>query len=101
MCSSDLLRLLLLPHIRLMLIVDEVDYGCPTVPVVHVVTESGAVNDGQLSLELFFLQLRFDDLNFGQLVQLLVVTLGVVLRWRQLCREQGIDKRRLPKTRFP
>ena len=39
-------RLLLLSHICLMLVVDEVDDGRPRVAVVDIVTEAGGVNDG-------------------------------------------------------
>lgn len=77
------LRLLLLAHERLVLIVlvakgqissasanaprpqntthDEVDDGSPAVPVVHVVSESGRVDDGELDLELLLLELGLDD----------------------------------------
>jgi hypothetical protein len=40
-------RLLLLEHVRLMLVVKELDDGLPRVAVVDVVTETGGVNDGQ------------------------------------------------------
>ena len=73
------LGLLLLPHIRLMLVVNEVDNRRPRVPVVHVVTESGAVNDGEFSLELLLLELSLDNLDLRELVKLLVVTFGVRL----------------------
>lgn len=39
--------LLLLKHVGLVLVVDELDNGHPRVPVVDVVTESGGVNNGQ------------------------------------------------------
>ena len=39
-------RLLLLSHIRLMLVIDEVNDGGPRVAVVDIVTEAGSVNDG-------------------------------------------------------
>ena len=94
------LRLLLLTHVRLVLVVDEVNYRCPAVPVVYVVAEPGAIDDGQLGLELFLLQFSFDDLDFCQFVQLLVVTPGVIFRRGQLGREEGIDKRGLPEARF-
>ena len=73
------LGLLLLPHIRLMLVVNEVDNRRPRVPVVHVVTESGAVNDGEFSLELLLLELSLNNLDLGELVKLLIVTFGVRL----------------------
>lgn len=39
--------LLLLKHVRLVLVVEELDDGHPGVAVVNVVTEAGSVNDGQ------------------------------------------------------
>ena len=72
-------RLLFLPHIRFVLVVNEVDNRRPRVPVVHVVTESGAVNDGEFSLELLLLELSLNNLDLGELVKLLIVTFGVRL----------------------
>lgn len=62
------LGLLLLAHVRLMLIVNEVDDGCPRVAVVDIVTEPRGVDDGELRLELLLLELCLDDLNLGKLV---------------------------------
>ena len=39
------LRLLFLSHVRLMLVIDEVNDGGPRVAVVDIVTETGSVND--------------------------------------------------------
>lgn len=39
--------LLLLKHVRLMLVVEELNNGHPGVAVVNVVTEAGGVDDGQ------------------------------------------------------
>ena len=72
-------RLLFLPHIRFVLVVNEVDNGSPRVLVVHIVAESWGVDDGELGLELLLLKLGLDDFDFGQLVELLVVTAVVVL----------------------
>jgi hypothetical protein len=44
---------------------DEVDDGSPAVPVVHVVSESGGVNDRELDLELLLLELGLDDVYSG------------------------------------
>jgi hypothetical protein len=41
------LRLLLLQHVGLVLVVEELDNGLPRVAVVDVVAEAGGVNDGQ------------------------------------------------------
>lgn len=40
-------RLLLLEHIRLMLVVKELNDGHPGISVVHVVAEAGGINNGQ------------------------------------------------------
>ena len=94
------LRLLLLAHVRLVLVVDEVDDGRPRVAVVDVVAEAGRVDDGELRLELLLLELRLDDLDLGQLVELLLVPLRVVLRSGELGREERVDERRLAETRL-
>lgn len=57
------LRLLLLNHIRLMLIVNEIDNRSPAVTVVHVVPETGRVDDREFDFELFLFELGFDDLD--------------------------------------
>ena len=94
------LWLLLLAHVRLVLVVNEVDDGSPRVTVVDVVTEARGVDDRQLRLELLLLELGLDDLNLGELVKLLLVTLVVVLVRRELGGEEGVDERRLSKTGF-
>ena len=78
------LRLLFLAHVRLMLVVNEVDNGQPRITVVDVVTESRCVNHGELNLELLLLKLGLDDIDFSELVELLVVTPGVAFSGRQL-----------------
>ena len=40
-------RLLLLEHVRLVLVVEELDDGLPGVAVVDIVTESRSIDDGQ------------------------------------------------------
>lgn len=75
-------RLLFLSHVRLVLVIDEVDNGGPRVAVVDIITKAGCVNDGQLGFELLLLQLGLDDFDLGQLVKLLEVTAVVVLRGR-------------------
>lgn len=94
------LRLLLLAHVRLVLVVNEVDNGGPRVAVVDVVAKAGAVDDRQLRLELLLLELGLDDLHLGQLVELLVVPTAVALRGRQLGREKSVDKGRLAQPGF-
>ena len=73
------LRLLLLAHVRLMLIVNKVDDRQPRITVVDIVAESRCVNYSELDLELFFLELGFDDIDLGELVELFVVTPAVAL----------------------
>ena len=94
------LGLLLLAHVCLMLVVDEVDNGGPGVAVVDVVAETGAVDHGQLRLELLLLQLGLDDVHLRQLVELLVVAAAVVLRRGQLGGEKSVDERGLAETRL-
>ena len=60
----------------------------------------GGVDDGQLRLELLLLQFGFDDLDFGELVELLVVTLVVVLGRRELGGEERVDERGFAETGF-
>lgn len=57
------LRLLLLPHIGLVLIVNEVNDGSPGVTVVDIVSKTGSINDGKLDFERFFFQLGLDDFD--------------------------------------
>lgn len=59
------LWLLLLTHVNLMLVIDEIDDRCPGVAVVDIVTESRGVNNRELDLERLFLELGLDDLNLG------------------------------------
>ena len=77
-------RLLLLSHICLVLVVDEVNDGGPRVAVVDVVTETGSINNRQLGFELLLFQLCLDDFNLCQLVELFEVTTVVILWGRQL-----------------
>ena len=74
------LGLLLLNHVCLMLVVNEVDDGRPRVAVVDIVTKTGSVNDGELDFELLLLELSLDYLDLGELVKLLVVASGVIFR---------------------
>lgn len=39
--------LLLLKHVRLVLVVEELDDGLPRIAVVDIVTEAGGINDSQ------------------------------------------------------
>lgn len=94
------LRLLLLDHVRLMLVVNEVDNGSPRVAVVDVVAKAGCVDNGELHFELLLLELSLDDLDLSKLVELLVVTARVVLRGRKLGREKSVDEGGFSKTRL-
>lgn len=86
------LRLLLLAHVRLMLVVDKVDDRDPRIAVVHVVAKTGCVDDRELDFELLLLELGFDDLDLDGLVELLLVTPGVVLGRTELGREERVDE---------
>lgn len=86
------LRLLLLTHVRLMLVIDKVDDRDPRIAVVHVVAKTGCIDDRELDFELFLLELGFDDLDLDGLVELLLVTPGVVLGRAELGREERVDE---------
>jgi hypothetical protein len=78
------LGLLLLDHVGLMLVVNEVNNGRPRVAVIDVVSKTGRVDNGEFDLELLFLELSLDYLDLGQFVKLLVVASAVVFRGRKL-----------------
>lgn len=94
------LRLLFLSHVGLVLVIDEIDDWGPRVAVVDIVPESRSVDDTELDFELLLLKLRLDDLDLGQLVELLVVTPVVVFGRRQLGGEERVDEGGLAETRF-
>ena len=94
------LGLLLLSHICLMLVVNEVDDGAPRVAVVHVVAKARGVDDSELDLELFLLELSLDNLNLSELVKLFVMAPAVVLGRRELGRKKGVDESRLAQPRL-
>ena len=91
-------RLLFLSHIRLMLIIHEVDNRHPRITVVHVVTESRSVDDSKLDLELFLFKFSLDNLDFSEFVELLLVTAAVVARRGEFGGEKCVDEGCLPKT---
>jgi hypothetical protein len=39
--------LLLLQHVRFMLVIEELDYGHPRIPIVDIVAEAGGIDDGE------------------------------------------------------
>jgi hypothetical protein len=91
-------RLLLLKHVGLVLVVEELDNGHPGIAVVDVVTESRCVDNGQADLEELLLELSLGDLDFDGLVNLLLMTalvVGIVLDGG---REKGVDEGRLSKA---
>lgn len=59
------LRLLLLTHVNLMLVINEIDNRCPGVAVVDIVTEPGSVDNSEFDLERLFLKFGLDDLDLG------------------------------------
>src|SRR5262245_26638389 len=77
------LRLLCLPHISLMLIIDEVDNRTPRVPIVDVVTKPRGVDDSEFDFKLLLLELSFDYFDLCKLVELLVMPTIVVLVGRE------------------
>jgi len=54
-------RLLLLKHVRLVLVVQELDDGHPGVLVVHVIAEAGSVNDGEADCGTGYVKQRHCD----------------------------------------
>lgn len=94
------LRLLLLTHVGLMLIVNEVDNRSPRITVIDVVTKPWGIDHSEFDFELFLLKLSLDDFNFRELVKLLVVTAVVALGWRQLSRKQRVDEGSFAKSRL-
>ena len=99
-CLLAALGLLLLDHIRLVLVINEVHNRRPRVTVVDVVAEAGSVNNGELDLELPLLKLSLDNLNLRELVKLLVMALRVVLRRGELRRKERVNERCLAETRL-
>jgi hypothetical protein len=79
-CFLFSLWLLLLAHVSFMLVVNELNNWEPGVAVVDIVSKSGGVNDREFDLELTFLELSLNDLDFSQFIQLLIVTSTVVFR---------------------
>ena len=59
------LRLLLLPHINLVLIIHEVDDGGPRVAVIDVVAKAGGINHSELDFERLLLEFGFDDVDLS------------------------------------
>jgi hypothetical protein len=77
----DLLRpawLLLLQHVALVLVIQELNDWLPAVPIVHVVAKAWGVDDGQSDLKELLFQLCLGDLNLDSLVNLLGVTAAMV-----------------------
>ena len=110
-------RLLLLQHIRLMLIVQELNDWHPRIAVVDIISEAWCINNCQAdyqdvserqmlcisnghTLEKLLLKLSLCDLNLDSLVHLLCVSalvVGVVLDCRG---EEGVDEGSLSESRF-
>jgi hypothetical protein len=62
-----------------MLVVNKVDDWQPRITVVDIITESRCVNHSELDLELLLLKLSLNNIDFGELVKLLVVTPAIAL----------------------
>lgn len=61
-----------------MLVVNELNDWEPRIAVVDIVSKSRGINDRKFDLELTFLKLGLNNLDFSQFIQLLVVTSSVV-----------------------
>jgi len=93
-------RLLLLKHVALMLVVEELDDRLPRVAVVHVVAETRSVNDRKADLEELLLELGLGDLDLDGLVDLLCVTAAVVGVVLDGGGEKGVDEGGLAEARL-
>lgn len=80
-----------------MLVVNKLHNRQPRVSVVDVVAKSRRINDRELDFELLFLKLSLDYFDLCELVELLIMTLGVVLGGGQLSREEGVNESCLPE----
>ena len=91
----DLLRpawLLLLQHIALVLVIQELNDWLPAVPVVHVVAKAWGIDDGQSDLEELLFQLCLGDLDLNRLVNLLGVTAAMVCVVLDGGGEEGVNE---------
>lgn len=84
--------LLLLEHVALMLVIQELNDWLPAVSVVHVVSKARGINDGQADLEELLFQLGLGDLDLDGLVDLLRVTSAVVGVVLDGGGEEGVDE---------
>jgi hypothetical protein len=66
-----------------------------------IVTETRGVDYGELDLELLLLKLSLDDLDFRELVELLVVVLAVIFRSGELGLEERVDEVVFPRPVSP
>lgn len=87
--------LLLLKHVGLVLVVEELDDGLPRIAVVDVIAETRSVDDGEADLEELLLELGLCDFNLDRLVNLLLVAASVVCVVFDRGGEEGVDEGRL------
>jgi hypothetical protein len=66
-----------------------------------IVTETRGVDYGELDLELLLLKLSLDDLDFRELVELLVVVLAVIFCSGELGLEERVDEVVFPRPVSP
>lgn len=89
------IRLLLLAHVALVLVINEINDGHPRVFVVDIIAKSGGVDNSELDLEVLLFQFSLDNVNLCGFVELLSVSVSVVLGCCQLGCEEGVNERRL------
>lgn len=77
-------RLLFLTHVRLVLVVDEVNDWVPAVLVIDIVTEARGINNRQLDLEVLLLHFCAHDVDLGRAIQLLIMANTIILGSHQL-----------------
>jgi len=92
--------LLLLSHVNFMLIVHEINDGCPAIPVVDVIPKARRINNSEFHFEGLFFQFCLDNLDLGKLVQLLDMSATVILGWTEFGAEQSVNECRFAQPRF-
>lgn len=94
------LWLLLLEHVTLVLIIEELNNWLPAVTVVDVVSKTRRVDNRQADLEELLLQLGLGDFNLNGLVNLLGMASAVVGVVLDGGAEKSVDKGGLAESRL-
>lgn len=92
--------LLFLSHVVFMLIVNKVNDRNPAMTVIHIITKTRSINNGQLDLKHLFLQFSSGDLDLSSFGRDLCTSLIQVFGLLDGGCEECIDKCCLATTRF-